>query len=68
MKAATGLELCRALERHGWRLLRTQGSHRIYGKDGSEVRLSVPVHVGRTLKAGLVKHLLRLAGLVEDDL
>jgi len=34
------------LEQHGWRLLRIQGSHHIYGKEGSIVRLSVPIHGG----------------------
>ncbi len=68
MKAVTGPELCRVLERHGWSLLRVQGSHHIYGKEGSVVRLSVPVHGGRDLKAGLLRHLLNMAGLGEHDL
>jgi predicted RNA binding protein YcfA (HicA-like mRNA interferase family) len=68
MKVVTGTEPCRALERKDWRLLRTQGSHRIYGKEGSGVRLSVPVHAGSELKAGLLRHLLRMAGLEEHDL
>jgi predicted RNA binding protein YcfA (HicA-like mRNA interferase family) len=41
MKSLSRKELARVLERHGWRLLRTQGSHYIYGKEGSIVRLSV---------------------------
>jgi predicted RNA binding protein YcfA (HicA-like mRNA interferase family) len=32
MKSATGKESTRVLERHGWTLLRVQGSHHIYGK------------------------------------
>jgi predicted RNA binding protein YcfA (HicA-like mRNA interferase family) len=56
------------LERHGWTLLRVQGSHRIYGKAGVVVRLSVPCHAGRALKVGLLHHLLKLAGLAETDL
>ena len=44
MKQVTGKEFARALERHDWRLLRISGSHHIYGKDGSIVRLSVPIH------------------------
>ena len=68
MKPVTGLDLCRALERHGWRLLRMQGSHRIYGKDNVPVRLSVPVHGGHQLKTGLLHHLMRMADLTEHDL
>jgi predicted RNA binding protein YcfA (HicA-like mRNA interferase family) len=68
MKSMSGKELAKVLERHGWSLLRVQSSHHIYGKPGSNVRLSVPVHGNQTLKTGLLKHLLKLAGLTESDL
>jgi len=68
MKSVSGKELARALERHGWSLLRVQGSHHIYGRQGSIVRLSVPIHGNKALKVGLLKHLLNMAGLSEDDL
>jgi predicted RNA binding protein YcfA (HicA-like mRNA interferase family) len=56
MKNLSGKELARVLERHGWRLLRTHGSHHIYGKDGSIV------------KSGLLNYILKMAGLDENDL
>lgn len=68
MKALPGKELARVLEDHGWSLLRVQGSHHIYGKVGSNVRLSVPIHGNRALKVGLLKHLLKQAGISEDEL
>ena len=68
MKSVTGKEFARVLERHGWELKRIQGSHHIYGKSGSVARLSVPVHGNKPLKVGLLKHLLKSAGLSEDDL
>ncbi len=68
MKSVTGRELAGVLEQHGWSLLRVQGSHHIYGKPGSVVRLSVPIHGHKPLKIGLLKHLLAMAGLSEDDL
>ncbi len=40
----------------------------IYGKLGSVVRLSVPIHGSKPLKIGLLKHLLKMAGLGESDL
>jgi predicted RNA binding protein YcfA (HicA-like mRNA interferase family) len=55
MKQVSGKELCRIVERHGWALLRVQGSHHIYGRTGSIVRLSIPVHANRPLKVGLLK-------------
>ncbi len=68
MKALTGRELCRLLERKGWSLLRIHGSHHIYGKTGSRVRLSVPVHGNQALKVGLLRHLLKQAGISEDEI
>ena len=50
MKALSGKAFCRLLERHGWQLLRVQGSHHVYGKSGQRARLSVPVHGNRPLK------------------
>jgi predicted RNA binding protein YcfA (HicA-like mRNA interferase family) len=62
----SGKELAKLLEHNGWSLLRVQGSHHIYGKPGTTVRLSVPIHGGKTLKRGLLKHLLKLAGLPQE--
>ncbi|MGO9007683.1 MAG: type II toxin-antitoxin system HicA family toxin [Beijerinckiaceae bacterium] len=67
MRAISGLEFARLIERHGWRLLRVAGSHHIYGKAGGVVRLSIPIHGNRPLKTGLLQHLAKLAE-VEDEL
>jgi predicted RNA binding protein YcfA (HicA-like mRNA interferase family) len=63
----SGRELARLLERHGWRLLRVKGSHHIYGKLAHPNQISVPIHGSRPLKRGLVKHLLKVAGLTARD-
>lgn len=68
MKSVSGKEFAKILERHGWRLLRIQGSHHIYGKQGSNIRISVPIHGNQTLKTGLLRHIMKLANLSEDDL
>lgn len=68
MKSVSGKTLAALLERRGWKLLRVHGSHHIYGKEGSVVRLSVPIHGNQPLKIGLLKHLMKLAGLSESDL
>ena len=44
MKSVSGREFARIIERRGWVLLRVNGGHHIYGKSGSVVRLSVPIH------------------------
>jgi len=68
MKAISGRDFCRVLEQNGWSLLRVSGSHHIYGKAGVNVRLSVPVHGNDSLKTGLLRHLMKLAGLTEVKL
>jgi len=68
MKSISGRELAKLVERHGWRLLRVNGSHHIYGREGSVVRLSIPIHANRALKQGLLRHLLRHAGIDESEL
>lgn len=68
MKSVSGKELAKALERYGWSLLRVQGSHHIHGKPGSDVRLSVPIHGNQTLKTGLLRHLMKMAGITENAL
>lgn len=68
MKQVSGKELARLVEQKGWRLLRVNGSHHIYGRPDSIVRLSIPIHANRPLRLGLLKHLLKQAGLTDDDI
>jgi predicted RNA binding protein YcfA (HicA-like mRNA interferase family) len=68
MKAASGRDFAHAVERRGWILLRVSGSHHIYGKSGSVVRLSVPIHGNKPLKRGLLRHLAKLADISDEEL
>ena len=68
MKSVSGKSFAKMLEKSGWILLRVQGSHYIYGKTGNEVRIAVPIHGNQPLKIGLLKHLMKQAGLTEKDL
>ena len=67
MKSVSGRDFARIIERRGWTLLRVSGSHHIYGKSGSVVRLSVPIHGSKPLKTGLLRHLAKLAELSDED-
>ncbi|MEI0702166.1 type II toxin-antitoxin system HicA family toxin [Brachyspira intermedia] len=49
-------------------LARINGSHYIYIKSGSDLRISVPVHKNDDLKIGLLKKLLKLTEISEDEL
>ena len=68
MKSVSGKEFAKILERNSWALLRVQGTHHIYGKTGSDIRISIPIHRNQTLKIGLLKHFLKQAQLTEKDL
>ena len=68
MKSVSGREFARIIERRGWTLPRVSGSHHICGKNGSIVRLSVPIHGSKPLKTGPLRHLAKLAELSDEDL
>lgn len=68
MRSISGKDFAKTLERHGWLLLRVQGSHHIYGKAGGEIRISIPIHRNQNLKTGLLRHFMKVAGLAENDL
>jgi predicted RNA binding protein YcfA (HicA-like mRNA interferase family) len=68
MKSVSGRDFAGIIERRGWILLRVNGSHHIYGKSGSVVRLSIPIHGNKPLKTGLLRHLAKLADISDEDL
>jgi predicted RNA binding protein YcfA (HicA-like mRNA interferase family) len=68
MKSISGKRLAQLLERMGWRLMRVSGSHHIYMLEGNPARISVPIHKNEDLKIGLLRHLMKVAGIDESDL
>ena len=48
--------------------MRIRGSHHIYARSDSVVRISIPVHGEATLERGLQRHLMKLAGIDESEL
>ncbi len=68
MKPISGRDPARIVERRGWRLLRINGSHHIYGREGSVMRLSIPIHGSQALKIGLLRALAKHAELPDGDL
>lgn len=69
MKAISGKQFCKVLEKNGWILKRTtKSSHFIYTKPGNPATISVPVHANQDLKKGMQADLMKQAGLTKDDL
>jgi len=68
LKPISGKHFCRLIEKKGWILKRVHGSHHIYTITGNPARISVPVHGNKSLKIGLQKHLMKIAGIEETEL
>ena len=64
MKNITGKKLCKILMDNGWELARISGSHHIFTKTGEDARIVVPVHANKEIKTGLLKAILKTAGLL----
>ncbi len=68
MKSVSGKRICSILETKGWKLARITGSHYIFIQEGKNIRISVPVHGNKDLKIGLLKLIMKLTGISEDEL
>jgi predicted RNA binding protein YcfA (HicA-like mRNA interferase family) len=68
VKSISGKEFARLLEKRGWQLKHVKGSHHVYMKEGDPARISVPIQGNKSLKIGLVRHLLKIAGIAENEL
>lgn len=63
----TGKEIVRSLQKAGFSVDRTRGSH-VFLKHSDGRATAVPVHSGETLGPGLLRALLRDAKLSVEDL
>jgi predicted RNA binding protein YcfA (HicA-like mRNA interferase family) len=68
MKAVTGKRMAKLAEQKGWMLARINGSHHVFTKEGRIERVVIPIHGNRTLKIGLLRSLMRIIPVVEDEL
>ena len=66
LPAVSGARLVRALERVGWRVDRTRGSHALLEHPEHDRPLIIPLH--RELKRGTLGGILRDARLSPDEL
>ncbi len=67
MRSLKGREVVRALERAGFVVVRTNGSHSIMKRDGQPGTVSVPVHVGKDVKTGTLRGIISDAGLTIEE-
>lgn len=57
----TGKNIIKTLQKEGWEILRTQGSHYRLGKNS--LRVTVPVHGNKDLGKGLLSAIERQTGV-----
>lgn len=57
----------KAFERAGWENLGREGKHYKPRKAGNPNILSIPVHKGKPIKAGLLRNQLKKARITEEE-
>jgi predicted RNA binding protein YcfA (HicA-like mRNA interferase family) len=68
VKQVSGRELARLVQQRGWQLARINGSHHIFTMAGRRERIVIPIHGNQPLKTGLLRSLMKIADLTEQDL
>jgi predicted RNA binding protein YcfA (HicA-like mRNA interferase family) len=68
VKKVSGRDLAQVIQRRGWTLARVHGSHHVFTMTGRRERIVIPIHGNQPLKKGLLRSLMKIAGLQEDDL
>ena len=59
-------KLIEVLQKAGFKVLRQKGSHVIMMND-KKTRIVVPVHPGKDVKPGLIRAIIKEAGLTRDE-
>ena len=68
MKQVSGRNFAKLLSQKGWELKKIHGSHHVYTKAGRKERISLPIHGNKPLKAGLLRHLMKIADVSETEI
>ena len=67
LPALKAREVIRVLERHGFVLHHSSGSHRIYKNAATGRRTVIPFHRKRDLNVKVLRSILKQANLAEDE-
>jgi len=62
----SGLKAVKAFEKAGWTVVRISGSHHILRKSGVDACLSIPIHKGQNVGAGLLLSQIKAAKLTVE--
>ena len=64
----SGKDALKALQRAGFSIVRTHGSHLYLYHKAKDVLVTVPVHAGRTLAPKTLQSILKQAGVTVEQL
>ena len=67
LPAVTAKQLIKVLERRGWYLKRTRGSHHYFRHPTIQDAVAVPVHGSRNVKPGLLLNILKTADISREE-
>ncbi len=67
LPTVTGRQVIGAFEKAGFEVVRKKGSHRVMKKEGHRHVLSIPVHGSQPLKRGVLRALIKTAGLTVQE-
>jgi len=59
-------KLIKILQKAGFRAIRQKGSHIIMMND-KRIRIVIPIHPGREVKPGLVRAIIKEAGITREE-
>jgi len=68
LKQISGKELAKAVQRDGWTLVCVKGSHYIFTKPNRRERMVIPNHSNQPLKIDLLRSLMKIAELTEEEI
>ena len=68
MKQISGKKLAKLLEKRGWILIRTNGSHHTYKNRNVKEMITISIHGNKPIKIGILKQIMKIAEISEDEL
>lgn len=67
LPAVSGRQVVRVAERLGFRLRHQVGSHAVYTRPEDKARVTIPMHVGKTVKRSTLRSIIADLRITPDD-
>ena len=66
LKVLSGIQVCKLLERHGFKEVRRKGGHIVMQKRIGNSTITVPIPNHKELKKGTLKSIIRQSGVSKE--